>query len=79
MFFDADRVSAPAQLELLTPKLEEGALVLADNVSSHPEEMAAYLEVMSESPAFDHLVVPIGKGISVAYRKPRTAESIAGP
>ncbi|MDP9437703.1 MAG: class I SAM-dependent methyltransferase [Actinomycetota bacterium] len=68
VFFDADRVSAPAQLGLLVPKLAPNAMVLADNVLSHPQEVAGYLEALEELPGFDRLVVPIGKGLSVAYR-----------
>ncbi len=68
VFFDADRVSAPAQLELLFPKLAPDAMVLADNVISHPEEVARYLEALEGLPGFDRLVVPVGKGLSIAYR-----------
>jgi predicted O-methyltransferase YrrM len=68
VFFDADRVSAPAQLELLVPKLASDVMVLADNVLSHPEEVAGYLEALEAMPGFDRLVVPIGKGLSIAYR-----------
>ena len=68
VFFDADRVSAPAQLELLVPKLAPDAMVLADNVLSHPKEIAGYLEALEGLPGFDRLVVPVGKGLSIAYR-----------
>src|SRR5437868_1393187 len=40
VFFDADRYSAPQQLALLVPKLTSDAFVLADNVLSHPDEIA---------------------------------------
>jgi len=66
VFFDADRSKAPAQLDLLIPKLAPGALVLADNACSHPAEIAAYLEAIQVRPDFDHIRVPIGKGLSVA-------------
>ena len=69
VFFDADRFSAPAQLELLLPKLASHALVLADNALSHPQEIAAYLAAVQSHPEFDHLVVPVGKGLSVAYKQ----------
>src|SRR5262249_48367247 len=46
VFFDADRFSAPAQLNLLIPKLALDVLLLADNVLSHPNEIAAYLRVL---------------------------------
>lgn len=68
VFFDADRVSAPAQLELLIPKLAPDAMLLADNVLSHPEEIAGYLEALEELSGFDRLIVPVGKGLSIAYR-----------
>lgn len=68
VFFDADRLSAPAQLALLIPKLTSDALLLADNALSHPEEIAGYLAVVTNRSDFDHMVIPIGKGLSVAYR-----------
>jgi predicted O-methyltransferase YrrM len=68
VFFDADRVSAPAQLELVVPKLAPDVMVLADNVLSHPQEVAGYLEALEGLPGFDRLVVPVGKGLSIAYR-----------
>ena len=68
VFFDADRLSAPTQLKLLIAKLTSDALVLADNVLSHPQEIAEYLATLDTLQLFDTLVIPIGKGLSVAYR-----------
>ncbi len=68
VFFDADRRSAPAQLALLMPILTPDALVLADNVLSHPDEIAGYLAAVEALPQFEHLVLPLGKGLSLAYR-----------
>jgi predicted O-methyltransferase YrrM len=68
VFFDADRHSAPDQLALLQSKLTAGALVLADNVHSHPDEIAAYLAAVDALPDFDHMVLSVGKGLSLAYK-----------
>ncbi|HEY6540514.1 MAG TPA: class I SAM-dependent methyltransferase [Ktedonobacteraceae bacterium] len=68
VFFDADRYSAPAQLSLLMPKLLPDVLLLADNVLSHPTEIAAYLRALEALSGFDRVVVPVGKGLSIAYR-----------
>jgi predicted O-methyltransferase YrrM len=68
VFFDADRVSAPAQLRALLPKLTPDVLLLADNVLSHPDEIAGYLAALEELPGFERAVVPVGKGLSVAHR-----------
>jgi predicted O-methyltransferase YrrM len=68
VLFDADRVSAPDQLALLLPKLEPDVLLLADNVHSHPDQVAGYLAALEALPGFSRLVVAVGKGLSVAYR-----------
>jgi predicted O-methyltransferase YrrM len=68
VFFDADRLSAPAQLATLLPKLAPDVLLLVDNALSHPDEMAPYLDRIKGLPGFESMVVPIGKGLSVAYR-----------
>ncbi|CAA9448131.1 MAG: hypothetical protein AVDCRST_MAG28-1081 [uncultured Rubrobacteraceae bacterium] len=68
VFFDADRVSAAEQLSLLVPKLNPDVMLLADNVLSHPAEISGYLAAVQSLLNVDHLVIPIGKGLSVAYR-----------
>jgi predicted O-methyltransferase YrrM len=68
VFFDADRITAPEQLRLLLPKLAPGVFVLSDNVLSHPAEIAGYLAVVATLEGFEHTVVPVGKGLSLAYR-----------
>lgn len=73
VFFDADRRSAPDQLALLVPKLAPDVLLLADNALSHPDEIAGYLAALHALPEFDHLVIPVGKGLSLAYRGQVTA------
>jgi predicted O-methyltransferase YrrM len=68
VFFDADRISAPRQLDLLLPKLFSPALLLADNALSHPAEIADYLARIERLDHTSHSVLKIGKGLSVAYR-----------
>jgi predicted O-methyltransferase YrrM len=68
VFLDADRRMFPEILHIVLPKLAPKALVIADNVLSHPEEIAEYLKLISSLADFQHTVVPVGKGLSVAYR-----------
>jgi predicted O-methyltransferase YrrM len=72
VLFDADRLSAPEQLALLLPRLSGNALLLADNVLSHPEEIAGYLAAIRQLSDFEHTIVSLGKGLSIAYRTPLT-------
>ena len=69
VFFDADRVSAPAQLRLLLSKLERNVLLLADNILSHPGEVAGYLKEFEHLPEFVTTTVTVGKGLHLAYRR----------
>jgi predicted O-methyltransferase YrrM len=72
VFFDADRISSPSQLERLLPKLADDVLLIADNALSHPEEIAGYLAAVNALPQFDATLIPVGKGLHVAYRRPYT-------
>ena len=68
VFFDADRVSAPEQLQILLPKLEPDVLLLTDNVLSHPQEVEAYITAIEQLPGFVSVIVPVGKGLHIACR-----------
>ena len=78
VFFDADRKSAPSQLALLLPKLTAEVFLFADNALSHPQEIAAYLAAVQALPQFEHLIIPIGKGLSMAYRQTGSAALLGG-
>ena len=68
VFFDADRISAPAQLRLLMPKLTDDVLLLADNALSHPDEISAYIALVEQLPGFMCTLTPVGKGLHIAWR-----------
>jgi predicted O-methyltransferase YrrM len=71
VFFDADRISAPAQLQLLESRLTPNALLLCDNVLSHPAEVTEYLQILNAKQGWTAATFAIGKGLHVAYRRPR--------
>lgn len=68
VFFDADRITAPDQLRLVYPHLAPAAFLFADNALSHPGEIQSYLKAVDALGDFTHVIVPIGKGLSVAFR-----------
>jgi predicted O-methyltransferase YrrM len=68
VLFDSVQVQPHKQLEVLLDKLADSAMVLADNVLSHPEEMSAFISIIEAQPDFDYVVVPVGKGLCLAYR-----------
>ena len=70
VFLDADRASYLTYLELVLPRVVAGGLIVADNVTSHPDELAAYLARVKSHPALFSVTVPIGKGEEISYKLP---------
>ena len=70
VFLDADRANYLTYLEMVLPKVVAGGLIVADNVTSHPEELAAYLARVKSHPALFSVTVPVGKGEEVSYKLP---------
>jgi predicted O-methyltransferase YrrM len=68
VFLDADRPSYRAYLELVTPKVVRGGLLVADNVVSHRAELEDYLRHLAGDPSWFTVTVPIGKGEEVSLR-----------
>jgi predicted O-methyltransferase YrrM len=68
VFLDADRPSYRTYLDLVVPKMVPGALLVADNVVSHREELADYLARVESHPDFFSVTVPIGKGEELALK-----------
>jgi predicted O-methyltransferase YrrM len=68
VFLDADRASYLTYLELVLPKVLPGGLIVADNVTSHPDELAAYLARVRSHPELVSVTVPVGKGEEISYK-----------
>ena len=68
VFLDADRPSYRAYLELVTPKVVRGGLLVADNVVSHRAELEDYLRRLAADPSWFTVTVPIGKGEEVSLK-----------
>jgi predicted O-methyltransferase YrrM len=55
------------QLFLLTrDKVEPGALVVADNVLSHAETLAAYSQTRQADPTVESVTVPLDRGLELS-------------
>ena len=62
IFLDADRASYVGYLPLVVERLRTGGLLVTDNVTSHPDEVAAFLDAVRADPRLATVTVPIGKG-----------------
>ena len=68
VFLDADRASYPVYLELVLPKVPPRGLIVADNVTSHAQELADYLARVKSHPALLSVTVPVGKGEEISLK-----------
>ena len=50
---------------LARPKLEPGGLVVADNVLSHAETLAAYSAARQADPSLSSVTVPLDRGLEL--------------
>ena len=67
-FLDADRPSYLTYLELIVPKLAVRGLIVADNVTSHAQELQYYLTRVKSHPALFSVTVPVGKGEEISLK-----------
>ncbi len=62
-FLDAEKEHYADIYELVVPELVGGGLLVADNLTSHAEEMRPFNERVENDPRVDALVVGVGKGL----------------
>jgi predicted O-methyltransferase YrrM len=65
-FIDAEKEDYERLFELARPKLEPGALVVADNVLSHADALAAYSETRQADPTLSSVTVPLDRGLELS-------------
>ncbi len=67
-FLDAEKEDYEAFYELLVPLLPAGGVLVADNLTSHAEDLAGFRERALADERVSAVVVPIGRGELLAVR-----------
>ena len=68
VFLDSERPEYPGWWPHLRRVLRPGGLLVVDNATSHPEQMAPFVALVKADADFTTSVVPIGKGEFLAVR-----------
>ncbi|MDE3095165.1 MAG: class I SAM-dependent methyltransferase [Chloroflexota bacterium] len=68
VFLDAEKEDYLAYLDLIVPLLAPGGLLVADNLLSHADDLAAFRARALAHPQLSAVVVPIGRGELLAVR-----------
>jgi predicted O-methyltransferase YrrM len=66
VFLDAEKEDYEQLFQLARPKLEPGALVVADNVLSHPDPLAQYSAARQADPTLVSVTVPLDRGLELS-------------
>ena len=66
VFLDAEKDDYEGLFALARPLLEPGGLVVADNVLSHADSLAAYSVARQADPALSSVTVPLDRGLEIS-------------
>ena len=66
VFIDAEKEDYERYFELARTKVEPGALVVADNVLSHPDPLARYSEARQADPTLESVTVTLDRGLELS-------------
>ena len=66
VFLDAEKEDYEPLFALARTKLEPGAVVIADNVLSHADPLAAYSQARQADPTLESVTVPLDRGLEIS-------------
>ena len=66
VFIDAEKEQYEPLFDLARPKVEPGALFVADNVLSHEDTLGAYSQARQADPTLESLTVPLDRGLELS-------------
>jgi len=66
VFIDAEKDDYEALFELARPKVEAGAVFVADNVLSHEETLGDYSRYRQADPTLESVTVPLDRGLELS-------------
>ena len=67
IFLDATKYEHSAYLDALKNRLKKGGMIIADNATTHFDELTDYFKIASS--LFDSYLLKIGNGFFVSYRR----------
>jgi predicted O-methyltransferase YrrM len=66
VFIDAEKEDYEELFGLARARVEPGALIVADNVLSHPDPLASYSAARQNDPTLESLTVPLDRGLELS-------------
>lgn len=67
-FIDANKSEYIKYFELIDPKLKKGGIILADNITSHPEKTADFVDAVMSNPNYQAEVLDLPAGMLMGLK-----------
>ncbi len=69
VFIDANKIDYIKYIRLLINKLNDKAIIIADNIISHKESLQEYLDYINSNSAFENMILDIDSGLEISVFK----------
>lgn len=67
-FIDANKSEYIKYFDIIGPKLKKGGIITADNITSHPEKVADFVEKIKADPNYQVEILDLPGGLLVGYK-----------
>jgi predicted O-methyltransferase YrrM len=67
-FMDLDKVHYKTCYDVIVPRLVEGGILIADNATSHANQLSSFLDHVYQDLRVDAMVLPVGRGELICRR-----------
>jgi predicted O-methyltransferase YrrM len=68
-FIDSEKEMYTEIFERVLPNVVKDGLIVADNVLSHDEELAKFVQQVEDEQTLDTILLPVGKGLLVSRKR----------
>jgi predicted O-methyltransferase YrrM len=69
VFIDANKADYIKYIRLLINKLNDKAIIIADNIISHKESLQEYLDYINSNSVFENMILDIDSGLEISVFK----------
>ena len=69
VFIDANKSEYVKYFELIKPHLAKKAMVVADNITSHPDKVQSFIDAVNNDKDFQSEILDIQGGFLIAYKE----------
>lgn len=68
VFIDANKGEYIKYFDIINPKLKKGGIIAADNITSHPEKVAPFVEKIKSDPNYQVEILDLPAGMLIGYK-----------